>query len=152
MQLWGWTHHNKYSCSLLEWAKILGKVQPVVLHPVEDQPQQSTSHQDHHQGCQELPEIVLISPNFQLVLFSFIYNNHTVLDCRASSSANLEIEEGERKFILLRRLFLDMIIVWVYVRSSIYNKTKCIEKVKSKEKGYLLSSYTHFQHNLTTCG
>ena len=60
------TNHNEYGSSVREGALWSCAVQPVLLHPVQQQPEQSPSHQHPAQGQHLLQPVVLVTPNLEL--------------------------------------------------------------------------------------
>ena len=94
-------HHYKDCGGFLQHAGLLGAIEPVVLHPVEEEAQrQHPGHRHQQQGDEEPGHVLLVAPHLQVILSPVADIDHVLLQPQALADTNFVTEEREWRLLL----------------------------------------------------
>ena len=93
-------HHYKDCGGFLQHTGLLGAVQPIVLHPVEEEAQgQHPGHRHQQQGDQEPGHVLLVAPDLEVILTPVTDIDHVLLQPQALADTNFVTEEREWRLL-----------------------------------------------------
>ena len=100
-------HHYEDRGGFLQHTGFLGAVQPVVLHPVEEEAErQHPGHHHQEQGEEEPGHVLLVAPHLQIILAPIADIDHVLLEPKTLADANFVTEEREWRLLLNGRSLL----------------------------------------------